>query len=106
MSLVIEFNDWYETQKDTSTWGGESPEHRLPEEMPERFQPFRYGVDEGRDRNVPSEYYVVCQLGDIFIKIDGYYDSWNGTEWGSGYGSDGWYEVEKKTRTETYWGTV
>lgn len=62
-------------------------------------------IDQARDRDEPSTYYHIFELskGDNsrYFRIEGYYDSWNGTE----YEDMDLVEVVKKTRVEEYWDT-
>lgn len=89
--------EWSRTQGDYSR----GPEF-IPNETP--WGEFEWAVDEGRDRDNPSVYYIINELNGRFFRADGYYSSWDGTDWSIQDWE--WVEVEKKTRTEEYWGEV
>lgn len=94
-----ELNEWYKGLEGE----GSDPERKLPSDNSDIPWDFEWAVDEGLDPDDRGAYFIVCKFGNKYFKIDGAYDSWQGTDW---YGYEEWYEVEKRQRTEDYWGAL
>ena len=106
MVTAAEFNTWYHGEyPEGHDYEGSTRDEEGPQELFDTWrsdpQPVEtpwgpaVSVEDFGGEGQGDHAHVVVKLGDQYFKIDGYYSSWEGTDWSY----DEWYEAKPVEKT-------